>query len=79
MILCQWQINSQTTVLEMKYTKTYDQAADESTGSSEISESEWKFFTEPIGSINSTFKNVGLLEQINTTADSSDYLWYSIR
>ncbi|CAL9757532.1 unnamed protein product [Musa acuminata subsp. burmannicoides] len=71
-------INSQTTVLEMKYTKTYDQAADESTGSSEISESEWKFFTEPIGSINSTFKNVGLLEQINTTADSSDYLWYSI-
>lgn len=47
--------------------------------SEEIS-SDWSYVSEPIGiSSNNAFKKPGLVEQINTTADQSDYLWYSIR
>ncbi|KAJ8432740.1 hypothetical protein Cgig2_015658 [Carnegiea gigantea] len=39
----------------------------------------WSSFIEPVGmSKSSAFVKHGLLEQINTTADKSDYLWYSI-
>ncbi|KAL9272727.1 Beta-galactosidase 8-like protein [Drosera capensis] len=42
------------------------------------SESSWACFSEPIGiSTNDVFTKTGLLEQISTTADQSDYLWYS--
>ncbi|KAM3358984.1 hypothetical protein P3S68_021917 [Capsicum galapagoense] len=39
----------------------------------------WTSVNEPVGiSSDNTFKKVGLVEQINTTADKSDYLWYSL-
>ncbi|KAK6144452.1 hypothetical protein DH2020_021272 [Rehmannia glutinosa] len=39
----------------------------------------WSWINEPVGiSSNSAFTKLGLLEQINTTADQSDYLWYSL-
>ncbi|EYU36194.1 hypothetical protein MIMGU_mgv1a001958mg [Erythranthe guttata] len=38
----------------------------------------WSWIDEPVGiSSSSAFTKLGLLEQINTTADQSDYLWYS--
>ncbi|EOY33043.1 Beta-galactosidase 8 isoform 4 [Theobroma cacao] len=38
----------------------------------------WSWVYEPVGiSKADAFKKLGLLEQINTTADKSDYLWYS--
>lgn len=42
--------------------------------------SQWSYIKEPIGiSKDDAFLKPGLLEQINTTADKSDYLWYSLR
>ncbi|KAG8371341.1 hypothetical protein BUALT_Bualt13G0077600 [Buddleja alternifolia] len=39
----------------------------------------WSWINEPVGiSSNAAFTKLGLLEQINTTADQSDYLWYSL-
>ncbi|KAK7402136.1 hypothetical protein VNO78_14159 [Psophocarpus tetragonolobus] len=39
----------------------------------------WSWISEPVGiSKADAFSQTGLLEQINTTADKSDYLWYSI-
>ncbi|KAF2300591.1 hypothetical protein GH714_014218 [Hevea brasiliensis] len=39
----------------------------------------WSWITEPVGiSKKDAFVKSGLLEQINTTADKSDYLWYSL-
>jgi len=44
------------------------------------SSSEWSWISEPVGiSRPDAFTKSGLLEQINTTADRSDYLWYSLR
>lgn len=41
--------------------------------------SSWSWIYEPVGiSKNDAFVKPGLLEQINTTADKSDYLWYSL-
>ncbi|XP_021746137.1 beta-galactosidase 8-like [Chenopodium quinoa] len=41
-------------------------------------QSTWSWFREPVGiSKTQAFVKSGLLEQINTTADKSDYLWYS--
>ncbi|KAB5540687.1 hypothetical protein DKX38_013661 [Salix brachista] len=41
--------------------------------------SSWSWINEPVGiSKNGAFMKPGLLEQINTTADKSDYLWYSL-
>ncbi|XP_057449008.1 beta-galactosidase 8-like [Lotus japonicus] len=43
------------------------------------SSSGWSWISEPIGiSKDDSFSKSGLLEQINTTADRSDYLWYSL-
>lgn len=36
----------------------------------------WEAYFENGGSFDSSFTTVGLLEQINTTRDVSDYLWY---
>ncbi|XP_061358778.1 beta-galactosidase 8-like [Gastrolobium bilobum] len=48
-------------------------------GSLEDSSPGWSWISEPIGiSKNDSFSKFGLLEQINTTADRSDYLWYSL-
>ncbi|QCE06295.1 beta-galactosidase [Vigna unguiculata] len=39
----------------------------------------WSWISEPVGiSKDDSFSKFGLLEQINTTADKSDYLWYSL-
>ncbi|CAM8962200.1 unnamed protein product [Rhodiola kirilowii] len=44
-----------------------------------VVQEEWSWINEPVGiSKNSSFTHRGLLEQINVTADRSDYLWYSI-
>lgn len=48
--------------------------------SSDAPQSDWSYINEPVGiSKKDAFSKVGLLEQINTTADKSDYLWYSLR
>jgi len=40
----------------------------------------WSWISEPVGiSKDDSFSKFGLLEQINTTTDKSDYLWYSLR
>lgn len=57
-----------------------DQTTDQPLDSSKAFQSRWSFVNEPVGiSKNSAFTKTGLLEQINTTADASDYLWYSTR
>ncbi|XP_039126405.1 beta-galactosidase 6-like isoform X2 [Dioscorea cayenensis subsp. rotundata] len=74
-----WSINSQTATLEIKYQNLKHKRANESDHSSEALQSEWTFVNEPIGiSKSDAFAKPRLLEQINTTADVSDYLWYSI-
>ncbi|XP_022970625.1 beta-galactosidase 8-like [Cucurbita maxima] len=46
---------------------------------SEAFDSGWSWIEEPVGiSKNNSFAKLGLSEQINTTADKSDYLWYSL-
>lgn len=46
--------------------------------STEAVGSGWSWINEPVGiSKDDAFTRKGLLEQINTTADKSDYLWYS--
>lgn len=47
--------------------------------SSDAIGSGWSYINEPVGiSKDDAFTKPGLLEQINTTADQSDYLWYSL-
>jgi len=46
----------------------------------ETSSSKWSWINEPVGiSKDDILSKNGLLEQINITADRSDYLWYSLR
>ncbi|PWA55287.1 D-galactoside/L-rhamnose binding SUEL lectin domain-containing protein [Artemisia annua] len=67
-------INSMATIRTFVPTSVGDEFSD----SKSIS-SDWSYVSEPIGiSSNNAFDRPGLLEQINTTADQSDYLWYSI-
>ncbi|KAK7341805.1 hypothetical protein VNO80_24744 [Phaseolus coccineus] len=50
----------------------------EDISSSDNCSSGWSWISEPIGiSKADSFSKFGLVEQINTTADRSDYLWYS--
>lgn len=45
-----------------------------------IAQSSWSWYKEKVGIYgNSSFTSPGLLEQINTTKDVSDFLWYVIR
>lgn len=60
--------------------KSQVQNSSQAVESSQILQLVWSSIDEPVGiSKSSAFARDGLLEQINTTADSSDYLWYSIR
>ncbi|XP_020592351.1 beta-galactosidase 6 [Phalaenopsis equestris] len=73
------QINSQSTTVEALYLNSAPQSSDKPAASSISSPSDWTFVNEPIGiSKDNAFKKNGLLEQISTTSDSTDYLWYSI-
>ncbi|KAI7992809.1 Beta-galactosidase 8 [Camellia lanceoleosa] len=55
------------------------QSLNDNVGASEAFLSGWSWFNEPVGiSSNNAFMQLGLAEQINTTADKSDYLWYSL-
>lgn len=70
------QINSQATRME---TRRLESKTNHQT-SKEMTQTSWSSISEPVGiSKSNAFQHSGLLEQINTTADSSDYLWYSIR
>ncbi|XP_076957639.1 beta-galactosidase 8-like [Bidens hawaiensis] len=67
-------INSVTTIRRFAATSVKDGLSD-----SKAISSEWSYVSEPVGiSSNDAFNRPGLVEQINTTADQSDYLWYSI-
>lgn len=64
----------------MRYLNSYNQTSDDSLDSSGTPQSQWSYVIEPVGiSKADAFTKTGLLEQINTTADASDYLWYSTR
>jgi hypothetical protein len=56
------------------------QVSDDSSIEAELTSSGWSYAIEPVGI---TKENVvtkpGLMDQINTTADASDFLWYSTR
>ncbi|XP_072961559.1 beta-galactosidase 6 [Typha angustifolia] len=73
------QINSQASTLETRSLNYYSQASNQSFDSSKDIKPDWSYIVEPVGiSKSNAFTKAGLLEQINTTADSSDYLWYSV-
>ncbi|KAG6417938.1 hypothetical protein SASPL_120135 [Salvia splendens] len=66
-------INSMSTVTKFVHQSSEDGATDTDAFSG------WSWIYEPVGvSSNNAFTKPGLLEQINTTADQSDYLWYSL-
>ncbi|KAJ0806514.1 putative beta-galactosidase [Helianthus annuus] len=66
-------INSMATI------KRFVAASVDDLSDSKAISSEWSYVSEPVGiSSNDAFNRPGLVEQINTTADQSDYLWYSI-
>nr|XP_043634605.1 beta-galactosidase 8 [Erigeron canadensis] len=68
-------INSVSTIRKFVTTSVSDES-----GASEAISSDWSYVSEPVGiSSDDAFNRPGLLEQINTTADQSDYLWYSLR
>ncbi|KAL0417735.1 UNVERIFIED_CONTAM: Beta-galactosidase 8 [Sesamum radiatum] len=67
-------INSVSTI-----TKFVRQPWKDDTTATDAFVSGWSWINEPVGiSSESAFTKPGLLEQINTTADQSDYLWYSL-
>ncbi|KAA8550416.1 hypothetical protein F0562_002100 [Nyssa sinensis] len=67
-------INSVTTI-----SRFVSQTLEDDVTSSEAFQSGWSWFNEPVGiSSDNAFMKLGLVEQINTTADKSDYLWYSL-
>ena len=60
--------------------ETSHQTSKEIAGSCGMIQTAWSWVSEPVGiSKSNAFNASGLLEQINTTADVTDYLWYSIR
>lgn len=70
-----WQINSMSTASIFASLSSKDGVA-----SAGASFSGWSWVNEPVGITNkNAFRKFGLAEQINTTADQSDYLWYSLR
>lgn len=55
------------------------QSFQDNADSSDAFQSDWSWVKEPVGiSKENAFTRQGLLEQINATADKSDYLWYSL-
>ncbi|ONL96133.1 Beta-galactosidase [Zea mays] len=72
------QINSQTTGSEMRYLESSNVASDGSFVTPELAVSDWSYAIEPVGiTKDNALTKAGLMEQINTTADASDFLWYS--
>lgn len=56
------------------------QASDGSSVETELASSTWSYAIEPVGiTKENALTKPGLMEQINTTADASDFLWYSTR
>ncbi|XVF47153.1 hypothetical protein PTKIN_Ptkin03bG0086400 [Pterospermum kingtungense] len=67
-------INSMTVIPSFKR-----ESLNTNADSTEAIGSGWSWINEPVGiSKADAFNKLGLLEQINTTADKSDYLWYSL-
>ncbi|OIW08574.1 hypothetical protein TanjilG_03250 [Lupinus angustifolius] len=55
------------------------ESSKEVVGSLKDSITGWSWIDEPLGiSKNNTFSKHGLVEQLRTTGDTSDYLWYSL-
>jgi hypothetical protein len=55
-------------------------ASDGSFITPELAVSGWSYAIEPVGiTKDNALTKAGLMEQINTTADASDFLWYSTR
>ncbi|TVU47699.1 hypothetical protein EJB05_07306, partial [Eragrostis curvula] len=72
------QINSQVTSTEMRYLQSSTEASDDSFVTPELAVSGWSYAIEPVGiTKDNSLTKPGLMEQINTTADASDFLWYS--
>ncbi|KAG2542013.1 hypothetical protein PVAP13_9NG671900 [Panicum virgatum] len=72
------QINSQVTSSEMRYLESSTVASDGSFTTPELAVSGWSYAIEPVGiTKDNALTKAGLMEQINTTADASDFLWYS--
>ncbi|KAE8656708.1 Beta-galactosidase 1 [Hibiscus syriacus] len=67
-------INSQTVIPSFMH-----ESLNTNVDSTDSIGSGWSWLNEPVGiSKAGAFNKLGLLEQINTTADKSDYLWYSL-
>ncbi|KAM7496716.1 hypothetical protein LguiA_021130 [Lonicera macranthoides] len=68
-------INSMATI-----PRFISQSLKDDVSSSVAFKSDWSWVSEPVGiSNNNALTKPGLLEQISTTADNSDYMWYSLR
>ncbi|XP_031502782.1 beta-galactosidase 8 isoform X1 [Nymphaea colorata] len=71
-------INSQITRFEMTQIESAFKSEVSSVSSVPL-QLTWSWIPEPVGiSKSDKFERDGLLEQVNTTADLSDYLWYSL-
>ncbi|OEL14026.1 Beta-galactosidase 6, partial [Dichanthelium oligosanthes] len=72
------QINSQVMSSEMRYLESSTVASDGSFTTPELTVSGWSYAIEPVGiTKDNSLTKPGLMDQINTTADASDFLWYS--
>uniref|UniRef100_A0A0C9RYA0 Beta-galactosidase n=1 Tax=Wollemia nobilis TaxID=56998 RepID=A0A0C9RYA0_9CONI len=73
------QITSQATSVQMKFiNSTLGTSSSKKMVGSEMVSPNWSWLKEPIGTWGSNaFSKSTLLEQINTTGDSTDYLWYT--
>uniref|UniRef100_A0A0D9VS16 beta-galactosidase n=1 Tax=Leersia perrieri TaxID=77586 RepID=A0A0D9VS16_9ORYZ len=72
------QINSQVTTSEMRSLRSSTQDSDDSSITPELATAGWSYAIEPVGiTKENALTRPGLMEQINTTADASDFLWYS--
>ncbi|KAF7041925.1 hypothetical protein CFC21_051647 [Triticum aestivum] len=72
------QINSQVASTQMRNLGFSTQASDGSSVEAELASSTWSYAVEPVGiTKENAMTKPGLMEQINTTADASDFLWYS--
>uniref|UniRef100_A0A0E0CY77 Beta-galactosidase n=1 Tax=Oryza meridionalis TaxID=40149 RepID=A0A0E0CY77_9ORYZ len=72
------QINSQVTTSEMRSLGSSAQDTDDSSITPELATAGWSYAIEPVGiTKENALTKPGLMEQINTTADASDFLWYS--
>lgn len=71
-------ISSQTTSVQMNPANLILAGSNSIKGTGSGNATPWSWLHEQIGiSGSNTFSKPGLLEQINTTVDASDYLWYT--